>query len=155
MPDFLFSDYRSPKEHVGLLKEKCLLFKHCQYFGTYVKLYAKSPKKVRKHTAEFFDSPKYVSTLECIKIFNSLRHLRNLCMHHGKLIGESLRISPVLWKGLDPKFSNSLANHLAWMTHLQKSTRSKNSFQKELTEIIKALNTPDLPRSVHLWLPTQ
>lgn len=123
----------------------------CQEFGTLCQLlrHKQVPKKVVKSMVGQLALPKEHNYNSLYNIFDALRHLRNLCVHHEKLLGEHLRIAPPLWTGLHPNMAHRLTNYLFWTEHLLQSVTARDSFSNELQEIIKIVNR-DCPKSMHI-----
>jgi abortive infection bacteriophage resistance protein len=76
-----------------------------------------------------------------------MRHLRNLCVHHGKLIGESLRIAPPKWN--DSVQPHHIKNALFWVEHLNNQLTERDSVSNALGVIRKDLES-QCPQS--LWI---
>jgi len=122
-----------------------------QEFGTLCQLlkHRSFPKRILKSMVGQFALPKEQNYNSLYPIFDALRHLRNLCVHHEKLIGEQLRIAPPLWNGLHPNLAHSLPNFLFWIERLLQSVTVRDSFANELREIIQIVNR-DCPQSMHI-----
>ncbi len=112
-----------------------------QDFGTLCRLlnHPQTPKTIWTPMIQAFKFPKKYNQKSIYKVFNALRHLRNICVHQGKLIGENLRISPPLWINITPQDAQKLSNTIAWIQHLLQSVTERNSFHTELKEIKQIL----------------
>jgi abortive infection bacteriophage resistance protein len=122
-------------------------------FGTLCQLmrHEHVPKRVLIYTFKQFGMQAGVKSFHFIKMFDALRHVRNLCVHHEKLLGEHIRIAPPVWSELDPKMAHRLDNTLFWIEHLLKSVTLRGSFANAMQQIISTVNTT-CPESLHIKL---
>ncbi|MDX2086174.1 MAG: Abi family protein [Candidatus Melainabacteria bacterium] len=122
-----------------------------QSFGTLCQLlrHQAMPKRLLKKSIASEWMPERVNYTSVYKVFDAMRHLRNLSVHHGKLLGESIRIAPPPWNGLDSKMVHRLDNFLFWIEQLLKPVTPRDSFSKEMKEIIDIVNR-DCPETMHI-----
>jgi abortive infection bacteriophage resistance protein len=131
----------------------------CQNFGTLCQLltHKQTPKQVLRTTAILFNLPEDYQIKQISAVMNALRHLRNLCVHHGKLLGETFRITPPLWGNTADKEKGRVLHYCYWIHHLLKTVQERDPFVNEFHALQEQIKI-ELPEPLwighnNLWLP--
>ncbi|MFM7468227.1 MAG: Abi family protein [Vampirovibrionales bacterium] len=126
-------------------------------FGTlcYLMKHSKFSNQALIAIVKKFALPKSFKAYKLIDVFNALRHLRNLCVHHEKILGESIRVKPPLWKDLPTNTDSKIDNFIHWITCLLFSMMHKNTYESELLSIIEKIQAtcPKSMQILHYPLP--